>query len=95
MINIKDTIEKYNDDHCKFEKVKNKLNNRPDLHAFLLLDKLLPENKNMISAVSYDIIYLNIDIKELSKKITEEQVHELVCCGIMYESSYDCLSKFV
>lgn len=93
-MNLIDNFEKYNDEFCKFENVQNKLSNRPDLHAFILLDKLAPGNSDIISASEHDEFYLDIDLKKLVSVITEEQILDLVRCGIRYDTSYDCLSMF-
>lgn len=93
-MNLIDTFEKHNDEFCKFENVQNKLSNRPDLHAFILLDKLIPGNSDIISASEHDEFYLDIDVKDLEKVITDGQVLDLVRCGIRYDTSYDCLSMF-
>lgn len=92
---FKRIMSENSDDHSNFELVKIKKSERNDLHAFLLLDSLIPSNRPIISASEHDEIYLDIDLDELSKVITEEQVIELVRCGVRYDSDYDCLSMFV
>lgn len=92
---LKRIMSENSDDHSNFELVKIKKSERNDLHAFLLLDSLIPSNRSIISASEHDEIYLDIDLDELSKVITEEQVIELVRCGVRYDSDYDCLSMFV
>lgn len=49
----------------------------------------------MLSFVEHDIIYLSHDLEELASVITEEQVIELIRCGLHYTSSHDCLSAFI
>jgi len=95
------------DEYGKFYWVENKLSNRPDLHAFLLLDKLVPSvpiegptkyipvlYSDIVSDAEQDEIYLGVKIKELEKVITIEHVLELSRCGVMYNSEYDCLYMF-
>ena len=94
-MNIKKIMEEVNDEMCKFEKVVTKFSNRADLHAFILLDKILPNSTDIISATAYKSIFIDIDIKKLEKVISYDQIVELVRCGICYESDYDCLYKFV
>lgn len=85
-------FETHDDKYTKFEEyVKNPLSKRPDLHAFLLLDKLVPGDRDIISASEHDEFYIDIDLEELAEKITEEQVIELIACGAIYSSEYDCL----
>lgn len=83
------------DEPHKFERVAVKFTQRADLHAFILLDKLLPSNMDIIRAAEHDEIYFEIDIDELAKVITHEQVLELVRCGISYDSHNDSLYSFV
>lgn len=79
---------------CAFDDVENKYSNRSDLHAFILLDKIIPSNHNIICSAQHKEIFLECKIKELAKVITEEQIKELVACGVSYDSSRDCLYMF-
>ena len=85
----------------RFENIpkKRKLSNRKDLTAFLILDKYLTklnhQHNNIISATGHDEFYLDVEIEELAEIITEEDILDLVRCGIRYDRSYDCLCKFV
>lgn len=88
-------FEKHNDKYVQFEEhVKNPLSKRPDLHVFLLIDKLVPGNTDIISAAEHDVFYIDVDPEELAKDITEEQIIELVACGVSYTSAYDCFYMF-
>lgn len=80
---------KYDKEFLKFDKIENKLSNRPDLHAFLLLDKLVPGDSDIVSAAEHDQIWLVTDVNKLVEVITEEQIVELVRCGVMIDSD-DC-----
>ena len=89
-------LEGKDDDHdefLKFERIENKRSNRPDLHAFLLLDELCPGDSDMVDGAAHDEIFLGVSLEELAKVITEEQVIELVRCGVRH-SEYDCLAMF-
>jgi len=88
--------------HAEFEKndgvfLKNKdIPGRPDLHAFNLLDKLLPGSKrDIVSSAGHDEIWLDIDCDELAKVATPEDIEVLARCGIRYSSSEDSLAMFV
>jgi len=74
------------DEHSKFSRVENKLSNRPDLHAFLLLDQLCPGDRDMVCAATHDVIYLDPDTEALARVITPEQVIELIRCCVRFES---------
>jgi hypothetical protein len=89
-------FEKHDDEYLKFDRVTNKTSLRPDLHAFQLLDMLLPRSgQDMIVAASHDEIYLVADYGELAPGISEAQVVDLIRCGVRYDSNNDCLSMFV
>jgi len=85
----------YDDEYLKFDRVENKRSNRPDLHAFLLLDSLVPgrdgKSDDMIGGAEHDEIYLSVDIEELEKVITEDQVLELIRCGVRYNEESLCM----
>ena len=65
----------------------NKKSKRKDLHAFNLLDELIPGEKNIIIHTEDGQIYLEIDLEELSEVIKKEQIIELVHCGILCEDN--------
>ena len=92
MISLEEVFEKYSDDgdeFLKFDRVENPLSTRPDLCAFLLLDKLLPlSNRDMISDASHDQIYLEVDCEELAKVATEEDIITLIRCGVILSEDY-------
>jgi len=94
-MDIDDRFEQFSDDYIKFERVENKRSSRPDLHAFLLLNELVPGTNDMVSAAEHDEIFLSVEPEELNKVATDEQILELVRCGIRYNSSHDCLCMFV
>lgn len=94
-------------EYLDFHNVKEKFTNRPDLHAFILIDKLVPcipkpgptdHNPfiygDMIGDAQHDEFYLSVDIRELEEVITIEQIVDLQRCGVMYNKEYDCLYMF-
>ena len=82
--------------YLKFELVQNRRSNHPDLHAFLLLESLVPakNNKDLIGSAAHDVFFIDVDIEALDKVIPPEVVQELRQCGVMYDTDYDCLSMF-
>jgi len=94
---MKDLFSKFSEsDYSKFYKVVSKFSNKRDLHAFILLDSVFPDDKSvMISNAEHGEIYIYIDIEKLSKVITEDQILELVRCGVSCYQSNDCLSMNV
>lgn len=87
--------EKHSDEFSKFERVKNKTTNRSDLHAFNLLDRLVPGKRDMIASAEHDEIWLDVDPEELSRVATEDEIIELIRCGVRYCAETDSLSLFV
>lgn len=84
----------HDDEYLKFDRVTEKRSNRPDLHAFLLLDHLQPGTGDMVSAAEHDEFYLSINLDDLADVISEDQVVELVRCGVRLDSSGDGLAMF-
>lgn len=95
MIDIRELLDKYDSDHLKFDRVENKLHHRADICAFLLLDKLLPSKRRMVSASDHDIIFLDADLEELARVATENDILMLIRCGVHYDSETDSLAMFV
>ena len=87
---MEDIFEKYNDDYLKFDQIETKRSKRPDLHAFLLLDELFPGNTDIVSGAEHDEFYLNINDDDI-QKLTEEQILELVRCGVRYDGESLCM----
>ena len=94
-MNLAEMFGKYASDYLEFDKVQVKLSTRPDLHAFLLLDSILPSRRDIIAGAEHDEIWLDIACDELATVITEDQVQELRRCGVRYSSEYDSLCLFV
>lgn len=93
-MDLNETFESYDDEYLKFDRVENKLSQRPDLHAFLLLDSIMPGNRDMVCASEHDEFFLDIDCSEFSRRATAEQIRELVRCGVRYDASLDSLAMF-
>ncbi len=88
-------FEKHEDEYLKFDRVKVKRSRRPDLHAFLLLDELVPDKRDMVAVAEHDQFWIEVSPEDLAKVVTEEQVIELRRCGLMYDSDIDSLSFYV
>jgi len=83
-----------NESFLRFEDIEIKRSNRPDLHAFLLLNELFPKNRDMIVGASHDQIWLDVSDEEI-ETLTKYQVLELSRSGVFYDSEANCLSMFV
>lgn len=93
--NIQLAFDEVNDDFLKFELVVNKRSHRPDLHAFMLLDDLVPGKSDIVSVAEHDEIFLDIDETELSKVATKDQICELTRCGVRWSTECGGLAMFV
>lgn len=93
-MSLKERFQQLDDEYLNFEAVENKRSGRRDLHAFLLLDSLLPGTRGMVCAATHDEFFLDIDQKQLNKVITDEQILELTRCGVHYDSETDSLAMF-
>lgn len=92
MINLEEVFQKYDYEWLHFDSVKEKLHPRPDICAFLLLDKLVPNpNRDMISSAEHDEIFLDTDCDELAAAATEEDIITLIRCGVLYEHRGLCM----
>lgn len=94
MIDLRAAFEKFDDEYLKFDRIEAPVSKRPDLHAFLLLDRLIPDTSDIVEASCHDEFFLGIDTIELAGVITEDQVCELRRCGVMYDRSTDSLSMY-
>jgi hypothetical protein len=88
-------FEQFSNDHGKDEVVRKNNTNRPDLHAMLLLDELVPSGRKMVSSAEHDQVWLDVRLADLASVITPEQVQELVRCGVFIDRETRSLSMFV
>lgn len=92
--NIQAVFDKFDDEFLKFERVENKRSKRPDLHAFLLLDELVPGTSDMVCAAEHDEFFIEVSPEKLAEVATEDQIRDLVRCGVRYSSEVDSLAMF-
>lgn len=90
----------HEEEYLKFDKVVDKLSNRADLCAFMLLDKLVPAKKDiigaaMIGSAEHDEIWIETSLEELAKVVTENDVLTLIRCGVMLDEYQESLHMFV
>lgn len=93
---LKATFDKYDDEYIQFQNVTNKRSRRPDMHAFIVLDELLPGDGkgDLISAAEHDQFFLDIEPEALARVATEEIVLDLVRCGVSYDEENESLFLF-
>lgn len=91
---LHERFEAVNDDYLKFDRVENKRSQRPDLHAFLLLDDLFPNaGHDMVSSAEHDEFYLEPSGDKLDL-LTDEHILELTRCGVRHDDELECLAMF-
>lgn len=88
-------FKKHNDEFLEFENVEHKRSTRKDIHAFILLDELVPGTDDIVSAATHDEIFLAVGVEALAEKATEEQVVDLIRCGIRIDDHEEGLAMFV
>lgn len=93
-MSIKELFEKHEDEYLKFDRVDNKTSGRSDLHAMFLLDRLFPSDSDIVSAAEHDEIWLDVPEYKI-KTLTEDQVIELIRCGVRYSGEFSSLCMFV
>jgi hypothetical protein len=78
----------------KFGDIPNKLSSRPDIHAFIILNNLVPSSSDIIDASEHDVVFLNIDCDVLEQRLSDEDLTDLIRCGVHYHTDTDCLAMF-
>lgn len=86
---------KYDDEYLYFDRIENKLSKRPDIHAFLLLDLIAPNEGTILSTADHYQVYLNVDLDKLAENATQEQIRDLIRCGVSFHKDNECLIMFV
>lgn len=90
---LKELFQDRDSESHHFERVEKKTSGRADLHAFELIDRLVPENRDLVCHAEHDQIWLGVGLEDLAAVINKEQVLELIRCGVWIDT--DCLSMFV
>lgn len=87
-------FKKHDDEFLKFDRVQTGKHKRPDLCAFILLDKIMPDTVDIVCHAEHDEVFLGIDVDKLAERITEEQVLYLIRCGVFLDQYHCCLAMF-
>lgn len=89
-------FKNYNEqDKLSFTNISNKLSDNKHLHAFLLLQSLVPSKRDIIAKADYDAVYLDFVAEDILDVITEAQIEELAACGVNYDDTNDFLHIYV
>ena len=89
---MKEWFAKYDTDYLKFDFIEKKFSTRADIHAFILLDNLVPGICDIIYDSNHEYVILNINIEVLAEVITEDQVRDLRRCGITLDDEGERLA---
>ncbi len=96
MIDLEALFDKHEDEFLKFDRVENPAHPRPDLAAFILLDRLVPHpGRDMVSSAEHDEIYLEVEPSHLAEVATEDDVLTLIRCGLRFDTDTESFCMFV
>jgi hypothetical protein len=99
VIDIAATFEKFEDEFLKFERVpaERRVSTRPDLCAFMLLDRLVPSDRarDILVSAEHDEVWLDVDLDALAGAASEDDILTLVRCGVRLDSDVESLAMFV
>jgi hypothetical protein len=86
MLNLSEVFEKYDDEFLKFSRIVEPRHLRPDICAFLILSDLsiFYQDRNIVDGAEHDEIWLSADPTEIAVNATEEQIRDLIRCGVFY-----------
>lgn len=90
---LEEFFEKHSDEFVEFERIQNPKHTRPDLCAMLIISEIQSRYSlekrfsKMVSWSGHDEIYLDVDVEEISEYITEEEIIDLIRCGVRLEES--------
>lgn len=93
-MNLAERFDQFEREFLKFDRVEVKRSQRPDLHAFLLLDEIQPGDSDLIGASEHDEFYFSIDCDSFAKVVTDAQLLDLYRCGVRYDKQLDSLCMF-
>lgn len=94
MSKVKDLGEFFSDietEFLKFERIADPRSRRRDLHAFMLLDELIPGSTVIIISADHDKIWLSIEVPTLLAVASIEQLIDLHRCGVFYHEEALCM----
>jgi hypothetical protein len=91
---LHERFERFSDEYIKFERIENPRHPRPDVCAFLMLHDLVPGTSDIISGSEHDEFFLDVDCEKLNAAASDEQIRDLVRCGVRHNNEYDCLVMF-
>lgn len=97
MLNLKELFEKHSEEYLMSTDIENKLHERDDIGAFLLLSKLSNDDRklNIVAYSVYDEITLSVSPSDVAMNATEQDILDLIRYGVMYDEYEDCFTMYV
>jgi len=86
MLDLGEVFERYENEFLKFSRIVEPRHLRPDICAFLMLSDLSIsyQDRDIIYGAEHDEIWLSADPTEIAANATEEQIRDLIRCGVFY-----------
>lgn len=75
-------FEKYEDEYLCFDRVERKLSEVMDVHLFMVLGRLSPNVREIITGAEHDKVYIAGDAGWLVDAATEDEIRDLIRCGL-------------
>ena len=97
MLNLTELFKKHNEEYLHHGDIENPMHRQADLCAFLMLDKIAPLNndRDIIIDARHDEITLAFDSAKVAENATEQEIIDLIRCGIRFEEGDECFVMFV
>lgn len=92
---LKERFDQYEHEFLEDHRLTNRRHARKDIHAFLLLHDIDPRPRDIVAAAEHDEIWFDTDIEKFEPVVTDEQIRELVWCGVFYDEETESLGMFV
>lgn len=97
------TFKRLSEEYIKFNRIQSPRHPRPDVCAFLMLHDLAPcpydegrqPLRDMVAAADIDKVWLATDVATLAAVATDENVADLLRCGVLFDEDTDSLCMFV
>lgn len=95
-LDIQAIFDENEDEYLHHDRVDpgRRLHARPDLHVFLALDRLVPGDRDMVADAQHDEIFLQVMPDEVAGVATEQDVVDMIRCGLRYDSDNDSFCMF-
>ena len=87
-------FEKHHVESLEWDKVDPKMSDCRDLHGMLMLHALCPTTNDIVSAADHDQIWFSADPEIVAGNITEDQIKDILRCGLSY-SDHEGFYSFV